>query len=94
MPIIHTQARRLYQCDCCGKTDVWGDTWAWYGSWRAMDDGDPLLTICSADCRVKMIADGKLPHEGIDDAGNVTEESEIAAPRRRTQRLSSQDRQP
>jgi hypothetical protein len=101
MPIIRTEARRLYCCDCCGKTDVWDDNWCWYGSYRqledeGMKDSKPVITICSADCRIRLIADGTLPHDGIDDNGNVIDDEKDDHPprqKRRTKLVSSQVRQ-
>lgn len=96
MPIIRTQARRLYQCDCCGRSDVWSNSWAWFGSYRQLDDEGmkdvaPVMTICSAECRIKLIAENRLPHEGIDDAGNVIDDeiADSAPARRRTSRVTS-----
>jgi hypothetical protein len=94
MPIVRTEARRLYCCDCCGKTEEWGDGWAWYGSYRqledeGMKDSKPVMTMCSADCRVKLIADNRLPHEGIDDTGNVVEEKDDAPSGRQRRRPDS-----
>lgn len=79
MPIIRTEARRLYKCDCCGRVDAWDGNWAWFGSYRQLDDEGmkdvkPITTICSADCRIKLVGAGTIPHEGIDDNGNVVEE--------------------
>ena len=88
MPIIRTDARRLYQCDCCEKTDVWGDSWAWFGSYRQLEDVGlegvkDVIVICSSDCRVKMVADSRLPSEGIDDDGNVIEQPDVPQQGRR-----------
>lgn len=99
MPIIRTEARRLYQCDCCGKTDVWSGGWAWFGSYRQLDDEGmkgvkPVMTMCSADCRIKLIADNRLPPDGLDDSGNVIDDkSDDRAPtRRRSSARPSQER--
>lgn len=99
MPIIRTEARRLYQCDCCGKTDIWSDSWAWHGSYKQLDEEGmkgvpPVMTMCSADCRIRLIAEGRLPHEGLDDSGNVIDDkSDDHAPtRRRSSSRPSQDR--
>jgi hypothetical protein len=79
MPIIRTEARRLYKCDCCGRSDVWSDSWAWFGSFKQLDDEGmkgvkPVMTMCSAECRVMLIAADRLPHKGLDDAGNVIDD--------------------
>lgn len=87
MPIIRTEARRLYQCDCCGKTDIWGDDWAWFGSYRQLEDVGmegvkDVTVICSADCRIRMVAESRIPSEGIDDSGNVIEQPDVPTRRR------------
>lgn len=88
MPIVRTEARRLYKCDCCGLLDVWSDNWAWFGSYRQLDDFGmkgvaDVMTICSAECRIKLIAENRLPQEGIDDNGNVVEEKDESSPFRK-----------
>lgn len=80
MPIIYTANRRLYECDCCGNKDVWRDGWAWFGSYRqhedfGLKDVKPIMTICSRDCRVKLVDESRLPPEGLDDDGNVREDA-------------------
>lgn len=70
------EGRALYQCDHCGKVEPWNDSWAWYGSYRQMEDYglprvSPVETICSADCRVALVAAGRLPSDGLDDSGEV-----------------------
>lgn len=79
MPIIRTGARRVYQCDNCGTTDAWGDDWAWFGSYKQLDDYglkgvEEVIVTCSALCRIKMVATNRLPHEGIDDFGKVIDD--------------------
>lgn len=84
MPIIRTEARRLYRCDCCGKTDIWSDGWRWFGSYRQLDEDEPVMTMCSAECTIKLVAANKLPHDGIGDDGNViADDSEEKPPSRR-----------
>ena len=81
MPISDNQSpggRRIYECDCCGNREPWGAGWAWFGSYRQMEDFGrkgvaPVMTICSATCRIKLIADGRLPAEGLNDLGEVVE---------------------
>lgn len=91
MPIIRSEARRLYQCDYCGKQDVWGNDWAWFGSYKQLDDydslkGNDVLVMCSADCRVKLVAAGRLPSEGLDDHGAVVDDADEKPPSRKTAR--------
>lgn len=71
--------RALYICDNCEKTEPWNDNWAWFGSYRQMEDYGlegvaPINTMCSADCRIAMVATSRLPAEELDDAGNVIED--------------------
>jgi hypothetical protein len=96
MPIVQdafgvlkrTDGRALYKCDCCERVDAWDDGWAWFGSYRqledfGMKDVKPVMTICSPTCRVTLVAQGRLPSEGIDDNGNVVEEKDQGAPFRK-----------
>jgi hypothetical protein len=67
-----------YRCNCCGKEELWNDGWAWYGSYRdlenqGMKNAEPVLFMCSSLCRIKMVAAGQLPDVGLDDMGNVVE---------------------
>jgi hypothetical protein len=83
-----TEGRRLYECEHCKKLAPWDDSWAWYGSYKQHEDFGskgvaPVKTMCSADCRVAMVAAFQIPDEGLDDRGNVIEDDE---PQRR-QRL-------
>lgn len=90
MPIIQTEARRLYQCDSCGRTDVWSEGWAWYGSYRDIDEHDSavpqVMTICSSECRVALVAAGKLPADGLADNGDVDDDAEDPPIRRKVRR--------
>ncbi len=82
---------RLYQCDNCSKVEAWGESWAWYGSYRQMEDFglkgvEPIMTICSGVCRIALIAAGRLPDEGLNDVGEVIEDNSDDAPPRRSRR--------
>ena len=37
-------------CDGCGREDVWGSTWTWYGSVLDLDGGAQIVKACSATC--------------------------------------------
>jgi hypothetical protein len=41
---------RNHQCDVCGKVDVWGPSWSWYG---AIDD-EWAPKACSAECALAL----------------------------------------
>ena len=45
--------KNLHTCVVCQKTDVWSDTWSWFGSIKNLDDGDVKIKVCSQDCYVK-----------------------------------------
>lgn len=83
MPIVHTAARRLYRCDNCSKTSAWEDGWAWYGSYRDLDDGESVLCMCSPECRIAMVAAGRMPADGLDDSGDPMPEDQKPKRRRR-----------
>lgn len=82
------EGRALYTCDNCGKTEPWNDDWAWYGSYRQAEDYGlpgiaPVRTICSATCRVALVAVGKIPADGLNDHGEVEEEMQHRQTKRR-----------
>lgn len=96
MPIVqdafgtlkNSDGRALYRCDCCNQVGIWDDSWAWHGSYRQLEDFgmkgvESVMTICSPTCRVTLVAQGRLPSEGIDDNGNVVEEKYQGAPFRK-----------
>ena len=43
---------RVHRCTACGKEEPWGPGWAWYGSYKMIDDGVPIYKACSNDCNV------------------------------------------
>lgn len=43
--------RPLHACGTCGFLDVWGKDWRWYGSYRDIDDGEPVAKFCSDACQ-------------------------------------------
>ena len=42
---------RTHQCSVCSKVAPWGRSWQWFGSYAALDDGEPIVRTCSAECR-------------------------------------------
>lgn len=44
---------RLHICSVCGKVDVWGRTWEWFGSEVDVDEGRPITKVCSEACKRK-----------------------------------------
>lgn len=42
----------MHLCDGCGKVDVWGPTWGWYGSWVDYEAGRQHIAVsCSVECQ-------------------------------------------
>ena len=39
-----------HRCTICGRDGFWGPTWSWYGSYKQLDDGAPVVKICSDAC--------------------------------------------
>jgi hypothetical protein len=44
-------ATRLHRCTICGRVGSWGPTWEWWGSAKDLDEGRPVVKICSSACR-------------------------------------------
>lgn len=44
------EPKALHTCVICNKTDVWSDSWSWYGSLKDLDDGDVKIKVCSEAC--------------------------------------------
>ena len=42
---------RTHECSVCKRVDAWGDDWSWYGSINDLDDGKPIVKLCSAACK-------------------------------------------
>lgn len=42
---------RIHQCSACGQDGPWTDDWAWFGSYKDLDDDKPVQKFCSASCR-------------------------------------------
>jgi hypothetical protein len=43
--------RQPWTCDVCRKSAPWGETWSWYGSYRAAEDCGHIVVTCSRSCR-------------------------------------------
>lgn len=43
----------LHKCSVCHTEGVWTDSWVWYGSYRELDDGAPVVKLCSAKCKAE-----------------------------------------
>jgi|DEB19_MinimDraft_2_1074335.scaffolds.fasta_scaffold25355_1 hypothetical protein len=44
---------RLHTCTVCQVAGPWSSAWGWYGSWKQIDDGNPIVKICSESCFVE-----------------------------------------
>jgi predicted nucleic acid-binding Zn ribbon protein len=51
---------RSHQCSICSKVAPWSDEWTWYGSYRQIDDGEPVVKLCSASCKAEFSKRRKL----------------------------------
>lgn len=41
---------QIHECGTCGKRRIWGKDWLWYGSYKDLDEGEPIFKACSIDC--------------------------------------------
>lgn len=41
---------KVHKCTVCGKEDIWGPTWSWYGSYADLEEGRVALRFCSDAC--------------------------------------------
>jgi hypothetical protein len=41
---------RIHTCSTCGTSGPWTATWCWFGSYRQIDDDQPILKYCSEAC--------------------------------------------
>jgi len=57
---------QIYTCTVCGTTGQWGPEWSWYGSYRALDRGEPIVTCCSVACRKQHSADNAFDPKPLD----------------------------
>lgn len=91
---------KKHTCSVCQKTEEWGPKWAWYGSYRDLDDGVPVLKFCSPACagqmpEVKAAMDLAAANEAGDKlAAELAEiESEEAALKAQLRDLAQRKRQ-
>lgn len=53
----------IHICTVCGKEENGTDSWMWFGSWADLDDGNPILLICSESCKTTACAQGLVGYE-------------------------------
>lgn len=52
VPKVHSvEVAKEHTCSICGKVEAWDpDKWSWFGSYKQMEDGKPVVKFCSQDC--------------------------------------------
>lgn len=55
---------RIWTCKNCGKAEVWGPTWIWWGSMADEDTValEDLKVYCSSDCALAAEQRGECGH--------------------------------
>lgn len=65
---IAWEKAKLHTCGC-GRCGPWDKGWCWFGSWSAIESGEPIEIACSEACRRRMSAAGERkwwsPHEPL-----------------------------
>lgn len=46
---------RIHKCNACGKEDIWGPTWSYYGSYRQVEEELPVYKACSDECMSRRV---------------------------------------
>lgn len=49
---------QIHECGTCGKREVWGMDWLWFGSYKQLDEQgargvEPIFKACSIECMEK-----------------------------------------
>lgn len=58
---------KSWKCDGCGRVDLWGPSWSWYGSYAEVEDAahgevaDAIRVACSDGCRDKALRVAPMP---------------------------------
>lgn len=60
LPVDHRPPPQ-HTCSVCAQVAAWGPTWQWFGSHKDLDDGRPILKICSEACHDQLKAQGGAP---------------------------------
>lgn len=42
---------KRHMCNVCEKWGEWGTSWAWYGSYRNMENSGRIIKTCSDKCK-------------------------------------------
>jgi hypothetical protein len=51
--LLGVERLRTYTCSVCGTSGPWRDGWQWYGAYRDVDDGKPIVIMCSDVCHAR-----------------------------------------
>lgn len=43
----------VHCCSVCGTVGLWGPSWQWFGSYKDLDEGKPIVKVCSEACKKK-----------------------------------------
>lgn len=49
--LVPARGERYHTCSVCRKMGKWTASWSWYGSYKDLDDGKPIIKVCSEKCR-------------------------------------------
>lgn len=60
---VTAPGRVSHTCSICGKIEPWSESWSWFGSYKELEDGKPILKFCSDVCKQGAIMLGKAPKE-------------------------------
>jgi endogenous inhibitor of DNA gyrase (YacG/DUF329 family) len=51
----------LHKCTTCGGESPWGPSWKWFGSYRDLDNDEPIMKFCSDSCAEVAVGRGFIP---------------------------------
>lgn len=43
--------RIIHRCTVCGNESPWTDKWSWFGSYRDIEECNPIDKFCSEACK-------------------------------------------
>lgn len=54
----------VHKCSVCGRrAGSWGPGWRWYGSMAQLDEGKPIVKMCSKQCAAQAKDNGLIPSD-------------------------------
>jgi hypothetical protein len=48
--VMRVVGPRDHQCSVCKSVGLWGPSWRWYGSLKGLENGEPIVRVCSRTC--------------------------------------------